>query len=119
MITVRFVFCWEAGTWICEEMRMMVDMARRNHWSLRNQRSQREVFFHFGGEGLVGLWGADWIGGGEGVFSSPSTMFWRFVSSFPITSVISSSLSRVRMSSFDESFDGVVDVPSIAVVCEV
>lgn len=95
---------------------MMADMARRNHWSFRNQRSQRDIFFHLEGGGPVGVLGA-W--GGEGVFSRPLTISWRFMSSFPVTSVISSLLLRWWMSSFDEVCEGVVDVASIVAALEV
>ena len=93
---------------------MMAAMARRNHWSLRNQRSHWDIFFHFEGGGPVGVLGADGDGGGEGVFSSPLTMSWGSMSSFSVTGTISSSLSRAWMSSFDEVCEGVVGVVSIA-----
>lgn len=98
---------------------MMVPMASRNHWSLRNQRSHRDVFFHFEDEGSIGLLGLDGGEGGEGVFSSPLTISWRFMSSFPVTSVIPSSLLRWWMSSFDKVCEGVVEIISIAAGREV
>jgi hypothetical protein len=53
--------------------------------------------------GLCGL--ADDDVGGEGVFFRPFSISSRFISSFPVVSVISSFGSRWLMSSFDDSSD--------------
>ena len=94
----------------------MAHMARRNHWSLRNQRIHCVSFLRFDGLEMGLLWSCCGFGvveGGEVVFSSPFDMSFRFISSFPVVSIISSSLSTWWM----PSFGGFSDAVAISAVC--
>lgn len=82
----------------------MAPMARRNHWSLRNQRSQRVEVLHLEGVSVGECWACVAVGDGD-VWSSPFPISFEFMVSLHVVSTTTSSRSRGLMSSLDEFSD--------------